>query len=115
MPASTNLFKARTNWPIPHAETLTVKMERTEVPPRVAVIPHAMVLNKPQNNKPAEEKCTWGLHCPICKKEEGAEDWKGDRQESQLRNQYPQNPQHPQAYDIPDRFSQQIKLERRME
>ena len=77
-------------------ETPTVKMERTEVPPRVAVIPHAVVLNKSQNHKPAEEKCTWGLHCPICKKEEeGMEDWNGDRQESQQRNHYPQNPQQP--------------------
>ena len=70
MTASTNLFKARANWPILPIETPTVKMDKTEVSPRVAAIPHAMVLNKPQNNKPAEGKCTWGLHCPICKKEE---------------------------------------------
>ena len=61
-----------------------------------------------------EEKCTWGPPCPICEKEEeeGIEDWNGDRQESQQRNHYPQNPQHPQAYDIPDMFSQQIRLEK---
>ena len=46
------------------------------------------------------------------KEEGGAEDWNGDRQESKQRNQYPQSPQHPQAYDIPHRFSQQIKLEK---
>ena len=112
--ASTNLFEARANWPIPPTETPTVvKMEDTEVPPRVAAIPHAMVLNKPQNNKPAEEKCSWGPHCPICAKEEkGTEDWNGDIQENQQRTHYPQNTQHPQDYDIPDRFSQQIKLEK---
>ena len=87
-------------------------MEKTETPPRVAAIPSAMVFNKPQNDRRVEEKCTWGLHCPICKKEEGTEDWNGDRQESQQRNHYPQNPQHPQAYDIPDRLSQQIKLKK---
>ena len=51
MPDSTNLFEARANWPIPPTETPAVKMEKTEVPPRVAAIPHAMVLNKSQNNK----------------------------------------------------------------
>ena len=114
MPASTNLFKARANWPIPPTETpIVVKMEKTEVPPRVAAIPCTMVLNKPQNERPAKEKCTWGPHCPICtKEEEGTEDWNGDRQENQQRTHYPQSTQHPQTYDIPDRFSQQIKLEK---
>ena len=66
-------------------------MEKTEAPPRVATIHHpAVVLNKPQNNRPAEEKCTWGLHCPICTKEEGTEDWNGDRQENQQRDPLPQ-------------------------
>ena len=89
-------------------------MEKVEVPPRVAAIPHAMVLPKPQNNRPVEEKCTWGLHCPICKKEdeEGTEDWNGDTQESQQRNHCPQNPWHPQTYHIPDRYLQQIRLQK---
>ena len=69
MPVSTNLFEARASWPIPPSETPTVvKVEKTEVPPRVAAIPHALVLNKPQNNRPVKEKCTGGLHCPICTK-----------------------------------------------
>ena len=86
----------------------TVKVEK--VPPRVAAIPHAMVLPKLQNNRSAEEECIWGLHCPICKKEEeeGTEDWNGDRPENQQRNHYPQNPQHSQTYDVPDRYSEQI-------
>ena len=113
--ASTTLFEARADWPMPPTETPTVKMEKAEVPPSVASIPHAMVLPKPQNNRPVEEKCTWGQHWPICKQEEeDAEDWNGNRQEtkSQQRNHYPQNPQHPQTYDIPDRFSQQIGLQK---
>ena len=98
IPASTNLFEARADWPIPPMKTPTAKMEKADVLPRVAAIPHAMVLNKPQNNKPMAEKCTWGAHCPICKKEEkGTEDWNGDREESQQRNHYPQNPQHPKT------------------
>ena len=55
-----------------------------------------------------------GPHCSICKKEEDAEDWNGDRQETecQQRNYYPQNLQHLQSYDIPDRYSQQINLQK---
>ena len=110
---STNLFDVRASWPIPPTETPTVvKMEKTEVPLRVAAIPHALVLNKPQNTRPAEEECRWGPHCPICTKKEGTEDWNGKRHESQQRNHYPQSPQHPPAYDIPDRFSQHTKLEK---
>ena len=90
MPASTNLFEARASWPIPPTETPTVvMMEKTEVPPRVAAILHALILNKPQNNRPVEEECIWGPHCPICTKERGAEDWNGDRQENQQRTNTP--------------------------
>ena len=58
------------------------------------------------------EKCTWGLHCPICIKEEeeGKEDWNGDRQRDQPKNYHPQNAQNPQSYDVPDRYSEQIRL-----
>ena len=87
MPASTNLFDARVSWPIPPTETpAVVKIEKTEVLPRVAAIPHTLVLNKLQNNqdnRTAEEECKWVLHCPICTKEEGTEDWNGNRQENQ--------------------------------
>ena len=76
IPATTTLFEARADWPIPPTQIPTVKIEKAEVPPKVAAIPHAMVLPKPQNNRKAEEKCTWGPHCPIWKKEEeeGRED-----------------------------------------
>ena len=71
VPASTNLFKARADWPIPPMQTPVVKIEKAKIPHRVAAIPHAMVLPKPQSIRPVEEKSTWGPHCPICKKEEG--------------------------------------------
>ena len=81
VPASMNLFKARADWSIPATPAPTVKVEKTEVPPQVAANPHAIVLPKPQNNRSAKEKCTWGLHCLICKKEEedGTEDWNSDQ------------------------------------
>ena len=102
-----NLFEARADWLIPPMQTPSVKLEKAEVPSRVAAIPRAMV-----SPKQIGEKCTWGLYCPICKKEEddGTEDWNGDRQRDQPRNHYPQNPQHPQTYDVPDRYSDQIRL-----
>ena len=89
MPASTKLFNAKKSWPIPPTDTpAVVKMEKTEVPPRVAAIPHTLVMNKPQNNRPAEEECIWGPHCPICTKE-GTEDQNGDRLETQQRTDHP--------------------------
>ena len=107
IPAFTNLFETSTDWPIPPTQTPAVKVEKAEVLPRVAAILCAMVLPKQQNNTSAEEKCTWGLHYPISKKEEeeGTEDWNSDRLENQQRNHYPQNPQHPQTYDVPDKYS----------
>ena len=70
VPASTNLFETREDWQILPMSAPTVKVEKTEVQPWVTAIPHAMVSPKPQNNRSAEEKCTWGPHCLICKKEE---------------------------------------------
>ena len=67
-----------------------VKTENADemTPPKLAAIPHTMVLNKSQNNKQAEEACGWWPQCPICTqstqnlKEEDpeGEDWNGDRQ-----------------------------------
>ena len=86
MPASMNLCVARADWPIPPTPAPTVKVEKTEVPPQIAAIPCAMVLPKQ-----SVEKCTWELHCPICRKEEedNTEDWNGDRQRCQPRTHYP--------------------------
>ena len=80
VPASTNLFEARADWPIPPKQTPAVKIEKAEVPPKVAAILHATVLPKPQNNRPVDENCTWGPHCPICKKEERVTDRKASRE-----------------------------------
>ena len=89
--ASKNLFEARKDWPFPPipVPTLTVK---TVALPQVAAIPCAMVMPKQ-----VAGKCSWGLHCPICKiEEEQEEDWDGNMQKEQPRSQYPQNMQHPQ-------------------
>ena len=95
-----NLFKARNDWPTPPTPAPTVK---TEVPPQTAAIPCAMVIPK--------QKCSWGPHCPICIKEEeeDQEDWNDDRQRDQSKIHHPQNTQHPQSFDVPDRYSEQIR------
>ena len=102
--ASENLFKTRKDWPIPPTPAPTVK---TEGPPQTGAIPHAMVMPKQ-----VIEKCLWGHHCHICIKEEedGLEDWNGDRQIDQSKVHHPQNTQHPQSFDVPDRYSEQMRL-----
>ena len=107
VPASINLFKARAHWPITPTPAPSVKVKNTEVSPQIAAISHAMVLLNQIG-----EKCTWGLHCPICKKEDSMEDWNGHRQRDWPITHYPQNLQHPQTYDFPERYSQQIRLRR---
>ena len=109
-----NLFDARVSWPTSLNDTPTVKMEKAEekIPPRVAAIPCAMV-NKPHQSK-AEEMCGWGLHCPICTEStlNPKVESSHDKQDNLQRNYYTKNPQYSLSYDIPDMFSQQLKLER---
>ena len=73
------------------------------------------MLNKPKNDKPAEEECKWGLHCPICAnsapnpKAGSSEDW---RQDNLQWNYYTQSPQYSPAYHIQGKFYHQYKLEK---
>ena len=124
MLASMNLFVERASWPTPHNGEIPtptfVKTEKAEEksPTKQAAIPHTLMLNKPQNDKPAEEECEWGSHCPICMKSAtnpkagSSEDWKSERQDNLQRNYYPQSPWYSLSYDILDRFSHQYKLEK---
>ena len=131
LPASTNSFAARASWTIPpymdEVPTLTfVKTEKTEekAPPKQAAIPYTLILNKPQNSKPAKEACGWGPQCPICtqsnpniKTEDTEEDWNGDRQRKRRedqseRNHYPPSPKYSPSYDFPDRPSHHYKMEK---
>ena len=79
---------------------------------------------------PKVEKCGWGHNCPICKNiENEEEDWNSNRnmqnipcsqstqqplwQNLQAQTQNVQSPQNnPKAFDIPDRYSEKIKLQR---
>ena len=129
------VLRPEKDWPIPPTPTATpappIKMETA---PQVAAISHVMVMPKQ-----ATEKCSWGLHCPICKnKEEHEEDWDGNMLNQArmcpqnthcplpqtLQHPQPQNNQYPetqnfqhlqlqnsqQSFDIPDRYAKQIKL-----
>ena len=56
--ASENLFETRRNWQIPPTPVPTpVPTIKTEEQPKIAAIPHAMVIPKQTT-----EKCSWGLH-----------------------------------------------------
>ena len=102
---SENLFETRKDWPIPPTPAATPAPNiKPEEPPQVAAIPHATVMPKQ-----ALEKCSWGLHFPICKnEEEHEEDWENEMQNQPWmhpqpqNNKYPetQNLQHPQAQNI---------------
>ena len=56
--APENLFKARKDWPIPPTPAPTLAPTvKTEAPPQVAVIHHAMVMPKK-----VIEQCSWAPH-----------------------------------------------------
>ena len=110
--ASKNLFEARIDWPIP-LYTCTQCKNRSTTPGS----------SDPPCNGYAQTSCrkiTWRPHSPICKNEEehGEKGWNSDRQKEQPRNQCPQytqhsqsqNTQHPQSFDVPERYSEQIRL-----
>ena len=122
--APENLFRERKDWPISPMPTPTpAPTVKTEAPSQVVASPHEMVMLKQ-----VAEKCSWGLHCPICKnEEEHKEDFDSDMQREQERNQQcpqpqstqhptpqnnqhiqPQNQKHLQTFDVPDRYSEQI-------
>ena len=102
--APENLFETRKDWPIPPTPAPTVK---TEVPLQTAVIPHAMVMPKQ-----VVEKCSCGPHCPMCIKEEeeGRKIGMVTGREISPKNHHPQNTQHPQSFEVHDRYSEQIRL-----
>ena len=101
--ASENLFETRKEWPIPPTPVPTPALTlKTEEPPKIAAIPHAMVMPKQ-----ATKKCSWGPYCLICKnEEEHEEDWDGDMQNQPRMHPQstqcpqPQNLQHPQPQNL---------------
>ena len=91
--ASENLFDTRKDWLIPPTPAPTLALiVKMQAPCQVAVIPHAMV-----TPKQVAEKCSWGLHCPICKKEEEhEEDWdaKGKKNNQEYAHKTLSTPSH---------------------
>ena len=72
---------------------------KTEEQPKIAAILYAMVMPKQ-----ATEKCSWRLHCPICKNEgHGEGDWDGNLQNQPRmypQNFQPQTTQNPQPQNL---------------
>ena len=108
-----NLSDARADWPIPPSSTPTVragtavqvKPDKSEVP-HIAAIPRAMTKQR-SVIRPMIEKCSWGLGCLICKEEENIK---------QKKLHHPlQNNQHPQSYNAPNHYEENIRLKREWE
>ena len=124
---SGNLFELRKDWSIPPnnnnnaTATATPNPHKDRAQAQEQPTPSSVVALK-------SEKCGWGPNCPICKKLE--EDWDGDHQKQFQQPQQPQAqcPQtqnyqklqsfqrsKSQTFDIPDRYSSQLKLRRQWE
>ena len=102
--ASTTLFETRADWPIPPSPAPT----KTEVPSRIAVIPHVMVF--PKNWR----KMYMGTTVPHLHKGRGRRhgglEWQ--QAERSTKKSPSTNAQYPQSFDVPDRYSEQIRLRR---
>ena len=108
-----NLFDARADWHVPPLPTPIVRVATAaQVNPDkpevscVAAIPRAMTRQK-SVIKPMIEKCAWGTGCPICKEEENIKQKK--------LHHCLQNNQHPQSYNAPDCYEENIRLKREWE
>ena len=111
-----NMFELRKDWPIPPASTSNPPI-KIEPQSQEAATPHAIIT-------PKVEKCGWGPKCPICQNiGNKEEDWNGDKNQQNIlcipgQNLHPQ-PQsktiqclqnNPKTFDVPDRYSEQIRL-----
>ena len=139
---SGNLFEIRKDWPVPPSNNAPTNIITKSNPPTIKTEPQSP--NQPRPSPTAtkqdstamkQEKCGWGLNCPICKNEE---DWDGEHQrqlqQPDAKQKYPpqgqdtkqaQDPQHdmklPQgqnsqiSFDVPDQYTEQICLRREWE
>ena len=126
---SGNLFELRKDWPIPPDNNNNATITATTPKPPIKIEPQAQEQPTPSSMVALKsEKCGWGLNCPICKNLE--EDSDGDHQKQFQQPQQPQaqcsqiqNYQKPQSFqksksqifDVPDRYSSQLKLCRQWE
>ena len=105
--ASENMFKTRKDWPIPHTPV------PTPAPTIMRTTQNCSNLQCHDNALPSQKKCSWRLHCPICKNKEEhrEEDWDGNLQNQPrmhpqnlqpqtAQNPQPQNLQHPQPQTL---------------
>ena len=121
---SGNLFELRKDWPISPNNNNNATATATIPKPPIKIEPQAQEQPTPSSTVALKsEKCGWGLNCPTCKNLE--EDLDGDHQKQFQQPQQPQmqcpqiqNYQKPQnfqrfksqTFDIPDRYSSQLKL-----
>ena len=137
---SSNHFKIRKDWPVLPSNKAPTNIITKSYPPTIKTEPQGP--NQPRPSPTAtkqdstamkQEKCRWGLNCPICKNVEENLDGKHQRQLQQpdAKQRYhpqgqdtkqAQDPQHnkklPQgqnsqiSFDVPDQYVEQICLRR---
>ena len=122
---SGNLFNLMKDWLIPPTITTSKPPLKIDLQTQEQASPSATA-------EPKAEKCGWGPNCPICKNME--EDWDGEHQKQLQQNVSSTQPQQPlieglqcpqtqnywkpqnfqhfqsQTFDVPDRYSTQLKL-----
>ena len=107
--ASEKLFVARKDWLIPPTPAPTVK---TEVPPKVASTPHAFVL--PQNNRWAKKNANGDCTTSFARIRKNTVNRIGTVTDRKISQEITVHKTHstPSSYDIPDRYSEQMRLRR---
>ena len=75
---SGNLFKIRKDWPVPPSNNAPTNIITKSNPPTIKTEPQGPNQPRPNSTATKQEKCGWGLNCPICKIVE--KDWDSEHQ-----------------------------------
>ena len=114
-----NLFEIRKDWPVPPSNNAPTNIITKSNPPTIKTEPQGLnqlrpspTATKQDPTATKQERCRWGLNCPICKNVE--EDWDGEHQrqlqQPDAKQKYPpqgqdtkqtQDPQHNKNYKLP--------------
>ena len=129
---SDNPFEIRKDWAVPPSTNASTNIIIKSNPPTIKQNPRSKPA-KASSTATRQERCGWGLNCPICKIVE--EDWDRDHQKQlqqpNAQQKYPpqdqdtkqiQDPQHNKNYklsqgqhsqisfNVPDQYAEQICL-----
>ena len=135
---SSNLFEIRKDCSLPPSTNTSTNIIIKPNPSTIKTEPQDPNQPRPSSTATKQERCRWGLNCPICKNVE--EDWDGKHQKQlqqpDVQQKYPaqgqnskqiQDPKHNRNYklpknqhsqisfNVPDRYAEQIPLRKEWE